>query len=99
MTDLAPRPSSGDPPPLNPVVRNSMVGCLTFVVGFFGGAMIAVLLAKMVDFARKCTPSDGLPACNWHIYWLIGGAIGAVGLPTVVLMKLARGDAARRHSA
>ena len=87
-------------PPLNPAVRNTMVGCLTFVVGFFGGGMIAVLLGKGVDMLRRCTPSEGLPMCGpWWMYVLVGGLIGAVGLPTVVLVKLARGDAASRNSA
>ena len=92
-----PEPSE---PPLNPVIRNAMVGCLTFVVGFFGGGMIAVLVGKGVDMARRCTPTEGLPMCGaWWMYVLVGGLIGAIGLPAVVLVKIARGDAALRNSA
>jgi hypothetical protein len=75
-----------------------MVGCLTVVVGFFGGGMIAVLVGRGVDMATRCSPGEGLPACNWHIYWLVGGLLGAVLLPTVVLVKLLRSDAAARNS-
>ncbi|HEX8850168.1 MAG TPA: hypothetical protein VF761_11605 [Gemmatimonadaceae bacterium] len=94
----APQPAP-EPPPLHPAVRNTMVGCLTFVVGFFGGGMIAVLVAKGVDMARRCTPVEGLPACGWQYYMLIGGVLGAIFLPTMVLMKLRRGSAATRNTA
>lgn len=89
-----------DEPPLPPAVRNTMVGCLTVVAGFFGGGMMAVLLGKGVDLVTGCTPSEGLPTCiTWTWYALAGGAIGALGLPAVVLTRLRRGDAAVRNSA
>ena len=88
-----------EPPPLNPAVRNTMVGCLTIVVGFFGGGMITLLLVRILDVLRRCSPAEGLPVCgNWAIYAGIGGAIGAVLLPTVVFIKLLRADAAARDS-
>ena len=91
--------STPEPPPLNPVIRNSMVGCLTVVVGFFGGGMITLLLVRGIDIIRRCAPAQGLPVCgNWAIYAGIGGAIGAVLLPTVVFIKLLRADAAARDS-
>ena len=76
-----------------------MVGCLTVVVGFFGGGMIAVLLGKTLDMFRRCVPAEGLPMCgNWAAFAFGGGLVGAVLLPTVVLLKLARGNAAMRNS-
>ena len=88
-----------EPPPLHPAIRNSMVGCLTIVVGFFGGGMIALLLIRGVDIIRRCSPAQGLPVCgNWAIYAGVGGLIGAVLLPTVVFIKLLRADAAARDS-
>jgi hypothetical protein len=88
-----------EPPPLNPVIRNSMIGCLTIVVGFFGGGMITLLLVRGVDILRRCSPAQGLPVCgNWAMYVGIGGLIGAVLLPTVVFIKLLRADAAARDS-
>jgi hypothetical protein len=76
-----------------------MVGCLTMFVGFFGGGMISVLIGRGVDMATRCIPGEGLPICgNWAMYVAIGGLIGMIGLPTVVLFKLLRGDAARRDS-
>ena len=76
-----------------------MVGCLTFVVGFFGGGMMAVLVGKGVDLVTGCTPSEGLPTCiTWAWYALVGGGIGAIGLTAVVLTRLRRGDAAARNS-
>jgi hypothetical protein len=72
-----------------------MVGCLTMFVGFFGGGMIAVLIGRGVDVAMRCAPAEGLPICgNWTMYVVIGGLIGALGLPAVVLAKLLRRDRA-----
>ena len=82
-------------PPLSPRTRNVMVGCLTTLVGFFGGGMIAVLAGVIVDFVRRCTPPEGLPTCgNWAAYAGIGGLLGAIILPTVAIIRLRRGDAA-----
>jgi hypothetical protein len=76
-----------------------MVGCLTLVVGFFGGGMITLLLVRLVDLVRRCAPAEGLPVCgNWAIYAGTGGVIGAILLTTVVFIKLLRADAAVRDS-
>ena len=99
MSRVNPTIPEQEPPPLSPAVRNTMVGCLTFVVGFFGGGMIAVLLGKTLDMFRRCTPAEGLPMCgNWAAFAFGGGVIGAIVLPTVVRVKLARGNAATRNS-
>jgi hypothetical protein len=55
--------------------------------------MIGVLIAKFVGAAQKCVPTEGLPACNWHIYALVGGVIGFVTLPSLVLWRLTRNRA------
>ena len=76
-----------------------MVGCLTMFVGFFGGGMIAVLLGRGVDVATRCTAAEGLPICgNWAMYVVVGGLVGMIGLPAVVLAKLLRRDRAARDS-
>lgn len=67
-----------------------VVGCLMSVAGFFGGAMVAVLIGKWVGAARGCVPGEGLPACDWHIYAAIGGVIGLVTLPALTLRALRR---------
>lgn len=64
------------------------VGCLTAVAGFFGGGMIAVLVAKFVGSFRGCQPPEGLPACDWGNYMIVGALIGVVGLPLVSIMRL-----------
>ncbi len=66
------------------------VGCLMSVAGFFAGAMVAILIGKWVGAARGCTPGEGLPACDWHVYAGIGGLIGLVTLPTLTIMALRR---------
>ena len=64
------------------------VGCVTIVGGFFGGGMIAVLIAKIVGWVTRCRPDPGLPACNWHIYMLVGALVGVITLPGVVFWRL-----------
>ena len=74
------------------------VGCLTLVVGFFGGGMISVLIGKVVDGVTGCRPAEGLPVCAWWRYVLIGGAVGAVVLPAMALLRLRQGRRSPRDS-
>ena len=82
-----------------PASRESMaprylgVGCLMFVAGFFSGGMIGVLAGKIVGMASKCVPAAGLPACDWHLFALGGGVLGAISLPTLTLRRLRRSAA------
>ena len=78
--------------------RYGCIGCLMLVAGFFGGAMIAVLVAKVVGNARGCVPQEGLPACDWHLYAGAGGALGALLLAGVVLGLLRRRDRTPQNS-
>ena len=72
------------------IARNVGIGCVMTFAGFFGGGMIAVLIAKMVGSVQGCKPPEGLPACNWWVYAGIGALIGAVTLPVGVLIRLNR---------
>jgi hypothetical protein len=68
------------------------VGCLTLVAGFFGGGMIALLIAKVVGVAQSC-PAEaetGAP-CNWYSYLVVGAIAGAILLPSVAVWRMRRG--------
>ena len=67
------------------------VGCVTAPIGFFGGGMIAVLIAKFVGGFQNCRPPEGLPACNTWEFLFSGGLIGFVVLPAVSLYRLRAG--------
>jgi hypothetical protein len=67
------------------------VGCFTVPIGFFGGGMIAVLIAKIVGAARNCTPPEGLPACNTFEFLLPGALIGLIALPALAVLRLRKG--------
>jgi hypothetical protein len=69
------------------------VGCFTAFVGFWGGGMIAVLVAKIVGFVTKCPGGSRGEPCSWWIYARVGMILGAVLLPTIALWKLRRGSA------
>jgi hypothetical protein len=80
-------------PPLGPrerIARNLGIGCVTAVGGTFGGGMIAVLVAKIVGSVRSCQPSEGVPACNWPVYAVIGMGVGLLTLPAIVLWRVNR---------
>ncbi|MES2357022.1 MAG: hypothetical protein V4529_01640 [Gemmatimonadota bacterium] len=63
-------------------------GCFSAVAGFFGGGMIAVLVAKFVGSYQGCKPPEGIPACNWGSYALVGMIAGVVLLPLVSIIRL-----------
>jgi uncharacterized membrane protein YdcZ (DUF606 family) len=72
--------------------RNIGVGCFTTFVGFWSGGMVAVLIGRIVEGLRQSPSCDGLPICNWTSYALVGGVLGAVTLPVLVLRRLKRRD-------
>jgi hypothetical protein len=70
------------------------------VAGFFSGAMVAVLVAKLVgDFAHCVPVSLELPACNWQRFAGVGGLLGAVSLPLLVYRRLRTSRSGRRDDA
>ncbi|MDQ6718475.1 MAG: hypothetical protein M3Z17_09040 [Gemmatimonadota bacterium] len=73
--------------------RNMGVGCVTAVAGFFSGGMVGVFIAKIVGSAQRCEPPEGVPACNWPLYAVIGMAVGVLTLPALVLWRMTRKDA------
>lgn len=88
MTGQSP---DGAGPPDDTVWPYIGVGCLTIVIGFFGGGMIAMLIGKVADGITGCRPPDGLPVCTWWRYWWTGGLVGGVFLPIVAVRRLRRG--------
>jgi hypothetical protein len=74
--------------------RNVGVGCLTAIAGWFSGAMVGVLVSKVVAFLTKAPSCPDIPTCDWHVYAFAGAAIGVVTLPALTLMRLRRSDAA-----
>ena len=77
-------------------MRNLGIGCFTTLIGAPSGAMVGVLVAKFVGIAQKCVPLEGLPACNWYWYAIVGAILGMTTLPTLVLLRLRRGKSAAR---
>ena len=73
------------------------VGCLTAVSGAMAFGMIAVLVAKLVGWARGCAPDaeTGAP-CDWATFWLRGAVLGLLLVPTVVIWRMRRARAARQ---
>jgi hypothetical protein len=78
------------------------VGCLTAVIGWFGGAMIAVFIGKIVGAIQGCAPDaeTGAP-CGWFTYAVCGALVGLVAVPGVAIWRMRVGerrDLASRNS-
>lgn len=71
-----------------PVARQVGIGCFMAVIGFFSGGMIGTLISKVVAFFTRAPKCDGIPTCDWYVYMLIGGALGAVTLPWLVVSAM-----------
>jgi hypothetical protein len=52
--------------------------------------MVAVLLSKIVAYLTRAPDCGGIPSCNWYIYAMVGGGIGLVSLPLLVLWVLGK---------
>jgi len=87
MADGAPRGAKQEPVS---GARRAAIGCFTAWLGLVSGAMVAALASKMVAYLSRAPGCPGIPACNWYIYALVGGGIGAVSLPLLVLWRLGR---------
>ena len=70
--------------------RRVGVGCFATFIGMVTGGMVGVLLGRVVEWLRKAPTCTGVPICNWTTYWLAGAILGAVTLPTLVLMRMRR---------
>jgi len=72
------------------------VGCFSAIAGGAGGGMIAVLIAKAVGLAMRCSSDaeTGAP-CNWFMFAVFGAIAGAVILPVLTISLLRR---ARRRT-
>jgi hypothetical protein len=73
-----------------PPGRRIAVGCLMAWLGFVSGAMVAALVSRMTAYLTRAPVCAGIPSCNWYIYALVGGGIGAVSLPLLVLWRLGK---------
>jgi hypothetical protein len=78
--------------------RNVGVGCFGMLMGFFSGGMFGVLLAKIVDFFTRAPSCSGLPSCHWPEFFFGGALIGALTLPTLILLRLRDSDRAADSS-
>lgn len=81
---------AGEPDERDRVSTGALVGagCFSAVAGFFGGGMMAVLVAKIVGSYQGCKPPEGIPACNWGQYALVGMIAGVVIVPLVSIIRL-----------
>ncbi len=81
MTEPRAGPADGGP-------RRFLVGCFLLIPGFFGGGMIGAAVATVVSRLQRCTPPEGLPACNLEPFLFIGGVVGALLLSGVAIWRL-----------
>ena len=84
-------PTSPPPAPAAPhLSRVVAIGCFMAWIGGLSGAMVAVLLSKLVAYVTRAPQCDGIPTCDWYIYAAVGAGIGALTLPWLVVSALRR---------
>ena len=64
------------------------IGCFMLPLGAVSGAMIAVLVSKIVAFFMKAPSCPEIPTCNWHVYAGVGALLGGLSLPALVIRRL-----------
>lgn len=71
-----------------PWSRTLAIGCFMAPLGFFSGGMVAAFVSKVVAYVTRATPCDGVPACNWLEFTVVGGVVGMLTLPALVMWAL-----------
>jgi hypothetical protein len=70
---------------------------MTFL-GFFSMSMVGVLISVLVAMVTKAPTCQDIPACNWYIYAQVGGLLGAITLPVLVLRRLNKPKNTEQHT-
>jgi urea transporter len=67
--------------------RNLFIGCFMTPLGLLSGAMVGVLVSKIVAWLTNAPMCPEIPTCNWYVYagW---GALVGLTLPVLVLRRL-----------
>ncbi|MDQ8155180.1 MAG: hypothetical protein P3B98_11020 [Gemmatimonadota bacterium] len=81
-------PSQTPAPEGAPWSRTVAIGCFMAPLGFFSGGMVSAFVSKAVAYLTKAAPCDGVPACNWLEFTVVGGVIGMISLPAIVMWAL-----------
>jgi hypothetical protein len=71
-----------------PWSRTIGIGCFMAPIGFFSGGMIAAFVSKFVAYVTHAKGCDGVPSCNWLEYTVVGGVIGMITLPALIMWAL-----------
>jgi len=70
--------------------RRFAIGCVTVWLGAMSGAMVFALISKFVAYVTRAPACAGIPSCNWYVYAMVGGVLGGVSLPLLVLRVLGK---------
>jgi hypothetical protein len=57
---------------------------------FFGGGMIGVGIAQIVDTVTGCKAASDLPSCNTFPYFIGGGIFGALVMMVLIQWRIRR---------
>ena len=68
--------------------RNAAIGCFMLPLGALSGAMVAVLISRIVAYFAKAPSCPDIPTCDWYVYAGIGALVGGLTLPALVLRRL-----------
>ena len=77
-------------PVIAPARRRVAIGCFTAWIGFLSFGMIGALVSRFVAFVTRAATCPDVPACNWHVYVGVGGLVGAISLPWLVVRAMGK---------
>lgn len=80
----------GEGPVMAPPARRVAIGCFMAWIGFLSFGMIGALVSRFMAFVTRATTCPDVPACNWHVYVGVGGLIGAISLPWLVVRAMGK---------
>jgi hypothetical protein len=75
-----------------------LVGCWFALVGYLGGGMIALVVARIVGSVLGCAPPEGQLACDADKFVFVGATLGGIVLPAYIVWRLWQSGAAQRDS-
>jgi len=89
MTDTGMPSTGGAPEPVS-TGRRVAIGCFMTWIGFLSFGMVGALTSRFMTFVTRARSCPDVPACNWHVYVGVGGLIGAITLPWLVVRAMSK---------
>jgi len=89
MSEAEATPEGGAPLAVS-TGRRTLIGCFMVWIGFLSFGMVGALVSRLMAFVTRAQTCPDVPSCNWHVYVGVGGLIGAISLPWLVVRAMSK---------